>query len=645
MPRRLLLTLACLSFGVAAPFRALAVEARLAFPSAYSGDVFVKSLLSSKILAQAGVTLIAKQQAGESAAMGAVKTGAADIGVFTLADEDLRKLQTAGSEASLLTRPFVFQSAKEVFLMQNSFLGDATATGAGRSGLFPLQLWNHAITYFLTREPIRSTADFAKLTVAADKGAPDVKILNSLGAKISQSRMSMKEGATNALETQLGAATRDFAKKFGGKLYLTVGWPETGLLAAAPDFWLKLSEAQKNALKIAAKQAREAADAELMAREEAIVTIPNVELTHLDQRMDMTTNVAGKPAMRKEGDSPAAMGKEMELWRKAEVEVHSPPAPALQNAAPPAPEQARKMAARSPVFFVTDRNDEATLDYKTRFGARRLDPFEYTCGYLGAPARNSGEPQIPPAPKTLIKGVEECAKLIVAKTREAGGSKVMFVIHGFNISFDSLLWRALQLGSEAEYDGAIVGWSWPSEGSAFGYAYDEDSSAWSEPHLVELVNEIATAGPELQLDFVAHSMGNRMLLQMLREFALAKSGLRIGAAIFAAPDVAQDVFRDQIRMVRKIGAIRTLYASQYDRAILISESYHRAPRAGSGGDNILVTGGVESVDARLGGHSYVFDEPKAIQDFKQILNQATMAGARGLEAKEKAGAAYWVIQP
>jgi esterase/lipase superfamily enzyme len=642
MPRRLLLTLACLSFASAAPVSALAVEARLAFPAAYAGDVFVKSLLSSPVLAQAGVALIPRQEAGEGAAMRAVKTGGADIGVFTLADEDLRKLQTAGSEASLLTRPFVFQSAKEVFLMQNSFLGDATATGAGRSGLFPLQLWNHAITYFLTREPIRSTADFAKLTVAADQGAPDVKILSGLGAKTSSSTMSMKGGATNALETQLGAATREFAEKYDGKLYLTIGWPETGLLAAAPDFWLKLTEAQKNALKTAAQQARETADAEIMAREEAVVKIPNVELNHLDQRVDMTINKAKNPAMRSEADSPAVMGKEMELWRKAEVEVHSPPA---APAAPPAPEPVRKMAARSPVFFVTDRNDEATLDYKTRFGARRLDPFEFTCGYLGAPARNSGEPQIPPAPKTLTKGVEECAKLIVAKTREAGGSKVMIVIHGFNISFDSLLWRALQLGSDAEYDGAIVGWSWPSEGSAFGYAYDEDSSAWSAPHLVELVSEIAAAGPELQLDFVAHSMGNRMLLQMLREFALAKSTLRIGAAIFAAPDVAQDVFREQIRMVRKIGAIRTLYASQYDRAILISESYHRAPRAGSGGDNILVTGGVESVDARLGGHSYVFDEPKAIQDFKQILNQATMAGARGLEAKEKAGASYWVIQP
>ena len=51
------------------------------------------------------------------------------------------------------------------------------------------------------------------------------------------------------------------------------------------------------------------------------------------------------------------------------------------------------------------------------------------------------------------------------------------------------------------------------------------------------------------------------------------------------------------------------------------------------------------MDAKLGGHSYVFDEPKAIQDFRTIVNRETAAAARGLELREKAGSPYWVIQP
>jgi len=629
MPR-LLLILACLLSSSSL----YAGEVRLAFPTAYADDVFIKTLLSSKSLANAGLSLAPQKLETESDALRAIKTGAADLAVFTLAAEDLHALEKkSGDETSLLTRPFMFKSAAEVFLMQNSFIGDAAAADASRSGLFPIKLWNHSITYFLTREPIRSSDDFKRLTVAAENGAPDVKVLSAVGAKMLDFKPNMMgpDSRMNALETQLGATTEAFAAKFGSKLYLTTGWPETGLLAASPDFWLKLSEVQKAALKTAAGQARQAADAEIMAREDAIRKLPNVEFNRLDFDKQMHL------AMQAGGGGKAAINSEIDLWRKAEVEVHGQPT------APEAPHP--KMSSVSPIFFATDRNDEGGTDYKTRFGSRRLDPFDYSCAYLGAPKRHSGEPKLPPAPKTLTKGIDACARLIVAKTREAGLSKLLILIHGFNIPFDGLVWRALQLGSDLDYHGAILGWSWPSEGSAFGYAYDEDSNVWSEPHLYELVNAIAEAGPELQLDFAAHSMGNRMLLQMLREMALAHSNLRIGAAIFAAPDMAQDVFRDQIRIARKIGGIRTLYASEYDRAILISQSYHQAPRAGSGGTDILVTGGVESVDTRLGGHSYVFDEPKAIQDFSEIVNRETAAASRGLQAHEKAGVPYWVILP
>jgi esterase/lipase superfamily enzyme/TRAP-type C4-dicarboxylate transport system substrate-binding protein len=626
---------------------ARAAEVRLAFPAAYADDVFVKSLLSNPALAQAGLNLTPQKRASESDALQAAQTGATDLAVFTLAANDLRKLKKSGAitgdETSLLTRPFMFKSADELVLMQKSFIGEAAAVDAGRSGLFPLTLWNHSVTYLLTRDPVHSAEDFSKLKVAAEHGAPDARVLSALGAKSLNMKpamdraakdSAMKASGMNALETQLGAATQDFAAKFGAKLYLTTGWPESGLLAAAPDFWLKLSEVQKNALKIAAEQARNAADAGIMAREEAFRKLPNVEMNRLDSDTQMHV------AMMAGGGGKAAIDNEKDIWRKAEVEVHGQ----AQETPSVAPPRAR-MATVSPILFVTDRNDEGGADYKTRFGARRLDPFEYSCTYLGAPARHSGEPKLPPAPKTLTKGVEECARLIVEKTRQAGMSKILFIIHGFNIPFDGLVWRALQLGSDLDYQGAIVGWSWPSEGSAFSYAYDEDSSTWSEPHLMELVSAVAEAGPELQLDFVAHSMGNRMLLQMLRELALAHSQLRIGAAIFAAPDVAQDVFREQLRMVKKIGGIRTLYASEYDRAILISQSYHQAPRAGSGGADILIAPGVESIDTRVGGHSYVFDEPKAIQDFSEIVNRETAAAARGLAARDKAGAPYWVIEP
>ena len=83
-----------------------AAELRLAFPAAYADDVFIKALLSSKSLADVGLTLAPQKLETESQALRAVKTVAADLAVFTLAAEDLHALEKkSGDETSLLTCP------------------------------------------------------------------------------------------------------------------------------------------------------------------------------------------------------------------------------------------------------------------------------------------------------------------------------------------------------------------------------------------------------------------------------------------------------------------------------------------------------------------------------------------------------------
>ena len=111
--RRLHFILACLL----ASSSLHAAEVRLAFPAAYAEDVFVKSLLTNKTLTDAGLTLAPQKLATEAEALRAAKTGAAELAVFTLAAEDLHALEKkSGDETSLLTRPFMFKSAAEVFL-------------------------------------------------------------------------------------------------------------------------------------------------------------------------------------------------------------------------------------------------------------------------------------------------------------------------------------------------------------------------------------------------------------------------------------------------------------------------------------------------------------------------------------------------
>ncbi len=439
------------------PGLARAADIRLVVPAGFGDDLFARHFFASKALAGAGLTIQREPVANGADAIAALKRGGADLGVFAIGDKDRDALAAEGAEAQILSRPYLFKSASEVFLMQDTFLGAVATADAGRAGLFPLKLYSHAIDYLLTRAPVRTTEDFDRLRMASPSSAME----------------AMKASKENTVETRLDDKSLALAKAFPGKLYLTVGKPETGLLAAAPAFWTQRSEAEKNAIALAADQARAAANAEFSAREEAFRSLPNVEINRLDHEAQM------RMAMHAAG-AEDAMKRDMMLWRKAEIEAHGKPAP------PPPAAPMPKMAMNSPVFFATDRDDEGGADYASRFGARRLDPAQTTCGFLGAPARRAPPPPLPPAAKELTKGVDDCAQEIVAATRAAGAAKILVLVHGFNTSFSAVAQRAVELGADLDYAGTILAWSWPSEGSAFSYPYDEDSNAWSEPHLAEM---------------------------------------------------------------------------------------------------------------------------------------------------------------
>jgi esterase/lipase superfamily enzyme len=148
--------------------------------------------------------------------------------------------------------------------------------------------------------------------------------------------------------------------------------------------------------------------------------------------------------------------------------------------------------------------------------------------------------------------------------------------------------------------------------------------------------------------------GESILLHALNDGAAIKNN---GSVIFAAPDVAQDIFSDALSKIWSAGKIKELYASDSDWALSFSR-YVNSPhdryiaRAGNGGDNILILPGLETVDAtRLSsiwsgyGHSYVFENKRAIHDIDQILNLGRKADERGLERREKNGATFWMFGP
>jgi esterase/lipase superfamily enzyme len=106
-------------------------------------------------------------------------------------------------------------------------------------------------------------------------------------------------------------------------------------------------------------------------------------------------------------------------------------------------------------------------------------------------------------------------------------------------------------------------------------------------------------------------------------------------------------------MAVRSGARRyTLYGSERDWAIAVSRSVRKNhPRAGDGGENILVVSGVETVDAtEVGehlfglGHSYIANKRSILGDLWAVLRGRPVPRF-GLQERRHQTGKYWMLMP
>jgi len=208
-------------------------------------------------------------------------------------------------------------------------------------------------------------------------------------------------------------------------------------------------------------------------------------------------------------------------------------------------------------------------------------------------------------------------------------SKDLFIfVHGFDNTFEDAARRAAQLAYDLDFDGTPMLYSWPSQGSATAYPVDEaviDISAWK---MADFLDTIVTQSGAERIHLLAHSMGNRALLQALGHFlakrAPEKRQHMFGQIVFTAPDVDRDEFTAAIDSLRGSADRVTLYASDNDYALRTSKIVHGAPRAGNAGDSIIKLPGLDTIDmSQVGGdamgHSYYAANSGAINDIFRIL--------------------------
>ncbi len=156
--------------------------------------------------------------------------------------------------------------------------------------------------------------------------------------------------------------------------------------------------------------------------------------------------------------------------------------------------------------------------------------------------------------------------------RPKGERDVFLFVHGYNTRYAEALYRFAQVVNDSNATDVPVLFSWASRGELTDYVYDNNSATAARDGLEKTIREIYASGAE-QVNIMAHSMGNWVLVETLRQIKLSKNPLpekQMGLTVLAAPDLDIDVFKSQLRRFGQPERPFLILVSRDDRALKVS---------------------------------------------------------------------------
>jgi esterase/lipase superfamily enzyme/nucleoid DNA-binding protein len=309
-------------------------------------------------------------------------------------------------------------------------------------------------------------------------------------------------------------------------------------------------------------------------------------------------------------------------------------------------------------WFYSSARGDGTL----RYGVCEVSiPEDHRMGRLEGPTWRRFEFRADPEKHVVVLGLTPLSEErffgdLSATLQESPKNQILLFLHGFNVSFEDAARRTAQMAYDLQFEGAPAFFSWPSKGklSITGYTHDENNAEWTIPHLKQFLEGLAARSGAEAIHLIAHSMGNRALTRALEQLAAVMAdpaAPNFSEVILTAPDIDAEVFRQVAASFRGAARRVTLYASAKDRALRASHKFHGYPRAGDGGENIVVVPGIETIDAsavdtNLVGHFYYGDNRSVLSDVFQLLRDGRPPKERfGLQVRHSATGSYWVFVP
>jgi esterase/lipase superfamily enzyme len=342
----------------------------------------------------------------------------------------------------------------------------------------------------------------------------------------------------------------------------------------------------------------------------------------------------------------------------------SPPAPVASAPPPPAvPAPAPVPAAAPPaadprfdvvpVFYGTDRARE-TRDNRIVYTQTRANQLELGHAEVTVPKShevpNVERPwaiRVPFTSIVLFQQAEDPARhftirklatateedfLAFVRARLAAArtfaDHATVFIHGYNTTFDFALYRTAQIAYDLKFDGAPFMYSWPAAGGVASYIYDRDSADIAEPHLRAFFELVIAKSGAKNVSVIAHSMGNRPLMRVLRDIApRLPAGVKLDQVILASPDIDTTLFMQLAAALPTVARGATLYASSNDRAMAASRLFGGAVRAGDvPADGPVIVPGVDtidvssvSIDVLAMNHSLFAERTTLIEDMGRLI--------------------------
>ncbi len=198
---------------------------------------------------------------------------------------------------------------------------------------------------------------------------------------------------------------------------------------------------------------------------------------------------------------------------------------------------------------------------------------------------------------------------------QSGKTELCVFVHGAADAFEDCLLDAAELAYNIEKP--VVLYSWPSDPKRRGYFIDGTNIEWSQAHFNQFCKDLVAFQSKhpLQIVFVSHSMGNRLVIRALP--VMYGKGLVTDWEL-VSPDIDSDTCRHYVMDYPNVQGKIRIYVSNRDKMLplaqMLSGGYYRLGEAANptlqpsaAKARFLERIDFTAIDTGLTGHSIPFE--------------------------------------